>query len=171
LKWLDNALVVCRSGESLGFRKANKLSANGFVWYDTGQSHIMSRTTFRNCGYRSDKYNQYDTSLLRGCGDEPEYGCSSSSSVFGFLTHSDEFTPEVMQATKDIKFENCGRRFRFSNEALDSVSGRGQNWWDSDGTVSGLGKPTLIGSGLWSVRNWWGVDANGTKKHATSTSS
>jgi hypothetical protein len=162
--WLDNVLVVCRTGESLGFRKANELSGNGFVWYDTNQEHIITRGTYRNCGYRSDLYNQYDTSTTRGCGDDPTNGCRSDSSVFGFLTHSDQFTPEVMQATKNITFQNCGRRFRFSNEQLDSVSGRAQNWLDSDGSVSGLGVPTLIGSGLWSVKNWWGVDSNGTKQ-------
>lgn len=70
-----------------------------------------------------------------------------------------------MQGTKAIAFQNCGRRFRFSNEALDSVSGRAQNWLDTDGTVSGSGKPTLIGSGLWSSKDWWGVDPNGMSFH------
>lgn len=123
----------------------------------------MTRTTFRNCGYRSDKFNQYDKSPTRGCADNPQNGCNPDSSTFGFLTHSDEFTPEVMQGSKEIKFDNCGRRFRFSNEQLDSVSGRGQNWLDTDGSVSGLGEPTLIGSGLNSVKDWWGVDDEGKR--------
>jgi hypothetical protein len=88
-------------------------------------------------------------------------GCRDDSSVFGFLTHSDEFTPEIMQATSNIRFNNCGRRFKFSNDQLDSVSGRAQNWVDVDGTVSGFGVPTLIGSGLYSVKDWWGVDNEG----------
>jgi hypothetical protein len=47
---MNNALVVCRTGESLGFTKANQLEGNGFVWYDTGQSHILTDVTFQNCG-------------------------------------------------------------------------------------------------------------------------
>lgn len=66
-----------------------------------------------------------------------------------------------MQGTRYITFDNCGRRFKFSQNELDSVSARGQNWLDVDGTVSGLGEATLIGSGLDSAKNWWGVDDEG----------
>lgn len=45
------------------------LKGDGFFWYDTGQEHIITRATFRNCGYRSEQYNQYDTSPTRGCGE------------------------------------------------------------------------------------------------------
>lgn len=93
--WVDRLLAVCRTGEPLGMPSVNadKMDANGFVWYDTGQDHIITQSTFRNCGYRSDEFNQYDDSPDRGCDDDPETGCADSSSTFGFLTHSDEFTP------------------------------------------------------------------------------
>ena len=52
----------------------------GFTWYDTGQRHIVTNSTFRNCdGTRTST-------------------CTSScrnSAVWNLLTHSDQFIPEV----------------------------------------------------------------------------
>ena len=161
--WLNNALIVCRTKSNLGLPgTATNLEGNGIVWYDTGQKHILSQITFRNCGYRSDTYNQYDTSVTRGCGNSSSYGCSPDSSTWGFLTISNEFTPEVMQATKQIQYDDCGRRFKFSHDLLDTASGRAQNWYDIDGTASGTNCPTLIGSGLVKSKDWFGVDDQGT---------
>jgi hypothetical protein len=84
-------------------------------------------------------------------------GCDPSSSTFGFLTHSDEFNPEIMQATSGLVFDNIGRKFRFSRTDIDTVSGRTQNWFDADGSTSGFNEPTLIGSGLSSAGLWWTV--------------
>ena len=141
------------------------MSGNGFFWYDTGQNHLMNDATFRNCGYRSAEYSEYDSSPDRGCGEEDANGCHRNSVVFGLLTHSDQFTPELMQATKKIAFDNCGRRFDLSRWDEDkypsSVSGRNQNWIDTDGTVSGLNEPTIIGSGLSDVESWWQVENDG----------
>jgi hypothetical protein len=158
---MDSLLAVCRTGESLSMPSANafSLEASGFFWYDVYQEHIITRATFRNCGLRSDEYNQYDTSSDRGCsGVDPQKGCRDDSTVFGFLTHSDQFTPQIMQGTKGITFDNCGRRFKFTSDDKDTVSGRGQNWLDADGSVSGLNEPALIGSGLKNASNWWAVD-------------
>jgi hypothetical protein len=159
--WMDNALVVCRTGEALSMPSNNayNLEATGFVWYDTSQEHIMTRATFRNCGIRSDEYSQYDDSPTRGCDPfDGQKGCRGDSTVFRFPTFSDQFTPQVKQGTKEIYFEHCGRRFGFSTEGHESVSGRGLNWLDNDGSVSGLWEPTIIGSGLESVKNWWRAD-------------
>lgn len=159
--WLHNGFIQCRTGENLSFPSNNAyaLTGNGFVWYDTYQEHLMTSVTFRNCGVRADEYAQYDSSPSRGCSSsDTQSGCRDDSSTFGFLTHSDQFTPQVMQATRQITFDNCGRRFRFSMEGLDSVSGRGQSWYDGDGTVSGLYEPTIISSGLPNARSWWTVD-------------
>jgi hypothetical protein len=158
--------VRCRTGESLGLAvagtTARKLEGSGFYWYDTGQHHIITRSTFQNCGFRSGDYTQYDNSPTRGCADDDDdNGCSDESTVFGFLTHSDEFTPEVMQGTKALNFVDCGRKFKYTNGLDDTVSGRGQNWLDVDGSASGMGEPILIGSGLESAKSWWGVDDEG----------
>ena len=81
----------------------------------------MTSSTFRNCGGQS-------ATRTGGCdNDSVENGCSASSSVFKILTHSDQFNPEVMQATKNISFDNCGRRVANSKE-YPSTSGRTQNW-------------------------------------------
>lgn len=127
--------------------------------FSSSPQHIITNSTFRNCGYRSAEFDQYDQSPTRGCvQSEDGYGCWSGSSVFGFLTHSDQFTPEIMQGTRDIRFENCGRRFKFTHGDLETVSGRGQTWLDVDGSVSGLGEATVIASGLNGAKDWWGVD-------------
>ena len=167
---MNNALAVCRTGldvslPNYGASNGNKLSnleGTGFVWYDTNQKHIMTNLIFRNCGYRSEQYDQYDKSPTRGCSDDnPLTGCSEKSSVFVFTTFHDVFTPEIMQATRNIQFQNCGRRFAYQEGLADTVSGRHQNWIDADGSVSGLKVPTLIGSGIDSAARWWGVEDSG----------
>lgn len=132
--------------------------------YDTAQEHIITDSVFRNCGFRSDEYDQYNSAPDRGCGDESEAdtGCSQYSTTFGFLTHSDEFTPEIMQGTRNITFDNCGRRFRFTTTEVETVSGRGQNWLDVDGSISGFGEATLIGSGVDGAYDWWAVEEAST---------
>lgn len=161
--WINRMFVACRTGEDLGLPSpgtAAKLEGSGFYWYDTGQSHIITNSIFQNCGYRSDDFNQYDNTASRGCGTKVDStkGCHEGSTTFGFLTHSDQFVPEVMQATKNLSFRSCGRRFKFTRGWDDTVSGRCQNWLDYDGTASGLNEPVLIGSGLPSSADWWGVD-------------
>jgi len=133
------------------------MPGDGFRWYDTGQEHIITDSTFRNCGYRSEEYSEYDSSPDRGCGDDFDSGCTSSSAVFEFLSHSSEHNPEVMQGTRNISIDSCGRRFSYSSEN-ESVSGRLQNWFDQDGSASGLGVPSVIASGYNSSGMWWKVD-------------
>lgn len=138
------------------------------------------------------EFDEYNQSPERGCPfDDSNLGCDNDSSVWSFnsvrctlhpfllweaqaqshspwnsvpFQHSDKFVPEIMQATTNITYENCGRRFRFIQGDLDSASARQQNWLDADGSASGLGEPTLIGSGIASVTSWWNVDDDG-KKH------
>jgi hypothetical protein len=168
----QNVLVQCRSQIPMIMPKtvlANKLRGDGFRWYDTGQEHIISEITFRNCGYRSRAYDQYDKGLTRGCGNERDIGCMADASVWIFVTHSDQHVPEIMQATRGVKFENCGRRFRFHDfrQALrwhpTSVSARSQNWLDMDGSVTGFNERSVAASGLSDAGMWWQVDHEGKK--------
>ena len=161
--FLDKFLGVCRTGANLGLpsKNAQVMDAYGIVWYDTNQKHIVTNGVFRNCGYRSNDFTQYDNSPTRGCGDDTSTGCNSKSTVFGFITGKDQFTPEIMQATRNIKFDNCGRRFRYTESQVEAVSGRHQNWIDADGSISGNGEETLVVSGLPSVKSWWEVDDEG----------
>jgi G8 domain len=92
--WIDNMLVSCRTGEPLSLpdgSAANYIRANGFGWYDTDQEHIITRSTFRNCGIKLNG---------RGCDSNAASGCDISSSVFTFLTHSSQFNPEIMQVSE-----------------------------------------------------------------------
>ena len=161
--WIDNMLTVCRSGEEIARPTAAQMTqvrGDGFVWYETDQKHIITNSTFRQCGYRSEEFNQYDSSPDRGCGDDSTWGCSSESTVFGLLGYSDQLSPEIMQGTSGIAYESCGRRFAIyrDNPTSSTNSGRIQNWLDMDGSVSGLNEPALIGSGLADSGLWWSAD-------------
>jgi hypothetical protein len=163
---IDQMIVECRSGEEWVMPPGGRpdyVTGDGFFWYDTGQGHIITNAKFRNCGARNAN-NAYDTSPTRGCDTNQFNGCSSGSTVWGFLTHSDQFTPEMMQATSNITYEDCGRRFKLAdfadNNSPSSVSGRGQNWKDEDGSASGLNEATIIASGLADAGHWWKVDSD-----------
>ena len=101
------------------------------------------------------------------------YGASAGdctdSAVFQQLTHSDEFVPECMQITRNITYVNVdvSRIVKYTTALTDpegvTVSGRLQNWIDSDSSVYRPwlgqyasrfeGKATQIGS-MRSVE-WW----------------
>ena len=114
---------------------------SGFQFYDVSQHHILSNCTFRNC-------QVFDECLDGVCGDV---------SAFVSLTHSDQFVPDAfMQATQGILLQNVTTVWRYSTDLTDpggvTVSGRLQTWLDADGSVSGTGVPTILGStraGLW----------------------
>jgi len=65
--------------------------------------------------------------------------------------------PEMMQSTSNVRYEACGRRFRFVDYVADnggtlgnglgsSLSERLQSWRDADGSALGLGSglPVLL---------------------------
>ena len=163
--YIHNAYVRCRTGAAL-LPSDNNMGGTGFEWYDTNQAHIVSNTTFHSCGMRTT--NGAGSLPNDGCGDGST-GCNRLSSVWSLLTHSDEHVPEFMQATKTIIYINCGLRFRndnfvtdqggtLSNGMASTVSERIQSWYDADGTTSGLGVPTIIGSGASEAGDWWRLD-------------
>jgi len=163
--WIHRMLAVCRTGaEPLMTWDAPR--SIGFEWYDTGQAHILTDVTFRNCGLSRDAFE--GSALRRGCGNG-QRGCDQFSSVWSFLTFSDQHVPEVMQATSGVTYESCGRRFRFSNFVTDygknmnnglqsTQSERLQNWVDEDGSVSELGVRALLGSAAPDTHDWWKLD-------------
>jgi hypothetical protein len=163
-----DVLVACRSRTPIvlpSSATASQIPAVGLSWYDTNQEHIIYDITFRNCGYRSASYAQNDKGVTRGCGDERDIGCHPDSSVWSMEAFSDKNVPEVMQATRGVKFENCGRRFRMRDfrptNLPNSNSGRLQNWYDIDGSVTGLRERSVIASGFADAGMWWKVDDDG----------
>ena len=171
--YLHRMLVRCRTGAPLvppcapNCDAATALSGmlgTGFVWYDTAQAHIVSNSTFRNCGVRTAGGAADD-----GCGDGAR-GCSAASSVWSLLAHSDQHVPEFMQATKAIRYGGCGQKLRMGSFVADSgrslnngmsstVSARISSWLDVDGTASDLSPtPILIGSAVTDAGEWWRLD-------------
>jgi len=160
---LTGALIQCRTGSPLDCVNGNacddasigyRFEGSGFDWYDTGQAHILTHVTFRNCGAPSARGG--------GCGDD----CGSTSSTWHFLCHSDEFVPEYMMATAVVGYEDCGRRFRCRdfvednggslNSGMDStVSERISSQLDVDGSASELAGPTIIGNAAAEAGDWW----------------
>jgi hypothetical protein len=168
--WANDMLATCRTNLPIVLpanAKASLLRADGFRWYDTNQEHIITEATFRQCGYRSDEFSHYDQDPTRGCGDETDIGCRKDSSVWSFVTHSDQHVPEMMQGTRAIHFENCGRRFyqhdwrQNGSPHMSSVSAREQNWYDIDGSITGLGGRSVIASGIADAGLWWKIEDEG----------
>jgi len=162
--WVDNMLAVCRSGEEWVMptgASAAHVQGDGFRWYDTNQHNIISNSIFRNCGLRSEDFTQYDTSPLRGCDSlNREHGCSVESSVFTFVTHSDELRPGIIQATKNVTLQNCGRRYRrvdFSSNKTPEASGL-QHLLDADSRITEANVPSVISSGGEGAGMWCDVD-------------
>jgi len=129
-------------------------SYGGFQFYDTGQSHLVTNSTFQNCQVGA-----------RTCADYPGTGCtgtppSVSAKIWTYLTHSDQFTPGLMQQTKNIKYSNVDKNsimVSSTSEKYVSVSGKAACWFDADGTIvpdlQFQGKRVNIGSN-W-TGDWW----------------
>lgn len=166
--WMNRLLHVCRTRDHIELPEpflTKRWAGTGLRWYDTGQEHIITHSIFRNCGIRSNDtyvFDQYEKGDELGCvNDGSNSGCKGQSSVWLFNSHSDLNLPEIMQATKNITYQNCGRRFRFGSDEVESVSARQQNWFDADGTASGVGEPVFMGSGLEGATAWWHADDEG----------
>jgi hypothetical protein len=163
--WVNGMLMECRSNHRpTSFAGCPRASATprwgecnvrdfyffttigGFQWYDVGQNHIVQNSTFRNC--RND---------WSGCIFGSEAGKCNGAAVFTSLTHSDQFVPQIMQITSGINYTNCNNIWRSSTQLTDAtgetVSGRMQSWLDADGTASGTGQRSMIGS-AWADQ-WW----------------
>jgi len=170
--WVDSMLMECRSqnhvptwfngcpaapvrfqnGWSCNVRDSTFFSSfGGFQWYDVGQQHIVTNTTFRNC--RND---------WAYCVNGPSKGICGSTAIFTSLTHSDQFVPELMQVTSGLKYQSVTDLWRYSTQLTDpegvTVSGRCQNWYDADGSASLTGVRTMIGSAR--ANGWWRYNSN-----------
>jgi hypothetical protein len=157
--WVDQLDVTCRSKNSQPKYNNCTYPTNeywkchirdlkffydfaGFQWYDVGQSHIVTNSTFRSC-----------TNLW------PERtGSCNFCHHWTVLTHSDQFVPEVMQATRNIRYENCNMTnlWRYETRKENTVSGRLTNWIDQDGSVSGRSDGPFIMGSTW-ANDWWNL--------------
>uniref|UniRef100_A0A7S3L0I4 G8 domain-containing protein n=1 Tax=Amphora coffeiformis TaxID=265554 RepID=A0A7S3L0I4_9STRA len=160
--WMDQILHVCRSGEQLELPdefNTEEWTGSSMYFQTEGYKYIISNSIFRNCGVRDDKYNQYDNSPTRGCpADGSNTGCKAGSAVFYFTSFKDNLLPEINEATTNITYENCGRRFMSTYEEYETNMAMRECWIDADGSTSGLGEPTFIVSGTNRSKAWWRAD-------------
>jgi len=157
--YITNMLVQCRSKEHLPQTTCPSGSCNerdnsffdtfaGFQWYDVFQNHIITNSEFRNC--------DRDWPLCNNNWNGP---CNGAA-MFWTLTHSNQFVPEIMQSTRNIKFTNCNPdatlQFTVAQDQKQTVSGRLTNWIDNDGSIfpdAFPGQAVILGS-KW-ANNWW----------------
>ena len=125
----------------------------GFTFYDTWVQTVLSNITIRNTDdvnavwVRQTPVDRYEQ---RVC-------------ALRLTDHSDQFLPQGINAIKDIQFINvsdearlcinhCGEECR--DTAKPTMASKMQNIWDYDGSISGSGYPTIVGSNI----DWWNAD-------------
>jgi len=178
--WVDQMLVNCRSGHLPTYLSGCNItgtshtacnardttwwtSAQGFRFYDTGQSHLVSNSIFQNC-----------KPLKPTCASYPGTGCTGTPPSFGvkvwtYLTHSDQFTPGLMQQTKNISYVNVDVNSIIAtttNERYVTVSGKAANWIDNDGTIVPTltkYKGSMVNIGSNWTNDWWKFSSNCTE--------
>jgi len=178
--WIDQMLVNCRSAHIPTYLSGCNITGTthsacnvrdtaywagtqGFRFYDVGQSHLISNSIFTNC-----------RPLAGNCANYPDVGCKGTPpartvKVWTYLTHSDQYTPGLMQQTINISYVNVDVNSVMASatsERYVTVSGKAANWIDNDGTIV----PTLtkykggrvnIGSN-W-TNDWWKFSSNCTE--------
>ncbi|KAF2078218.1 hypothetical protein CYY_000508 [Polysphondylium violaceum] len=137
--WFDQGYVNGQSGNILS--NSQKYDRQGFQFYDTYVKTILSNIKFANFIAKTSPAS-----------DEED------NRVIISMTHSDVFKPQGMSVTKNITFENVAAAQKIGHNVVDTGSSRYFNYIDSDGSFSGRGVPTLIGSHV----NWWNFDSSCT---------
>lgn len=109
----------------------------GFQFYDTFVKSVLTRVTFRN------------------------FPLSATESAIRFMDHSDQFNPQGINAVKGLRFENVAQRIRLKqcgadcgNQYDETMSARIASVWDHDGSLTGSGVPSIVGSNFM----WWKLD-------------
>ncbi|MDQ3235287.1 MAG: hypothetical protein M3Q07_26045, partial [Pseudobdellovibrionaceae bacterium] len=144
--FLHNALF---NGETpnkalLNFKPASRYT-RGFQFYDTASRTIVKNVTFKNI-----KKLKNDTNMR-----------SRNSCAFYNMTHSDEFTPEYMTVVAGIKYINVDESQKFCHDTQNTLAARNFNLIDADGSATGKGTPTIVGSG---DIDFWKIDSRCTKQ-------
>jgi len=87
------------------------------------------------------------------------------------LTHSDQFTPDTMIATSNVRYEGVSPNETWAtllgvtvNASYPTQSHRSQNWGDADGSLSRTGRPTQLGCSRAQTGWWWRLDEKCARK-------
>jgi len=81
------------------------------------------------------------------------------------LQLKDNLLPEIVKATINITYDNCGRRFVSEYEEYETNMAMHECWIDADGSTSGIGVPTFIVSGTNRSKGWWRADDEGMNQY------
>ncbi|KAM9952753.1 hypothetical protein ACTFIR_007808 [Dictyostelium discoideum] len=134
--WLSNAIVDGQTGNILS--KSQSYNRQGFQFYDTYVTTILSHITFRN-------FIQNPTSVY------PD----DDNVVIIALTFSDLYKPQFISSTINITLENILPAQIIGHKIVpDSGSSRFFNFIDWDGSLVGTNVPTIVGS----HEKWWSYD-------------
>ena len=135
---LTNGIIDGYSGNREGGQFT--MNTQAFEFYDTRVLTMLTDLTIRN--YNPDP---------KRVGDER---VDLDNRGFISMTHSDIFKPEGMNAVKNIKFENVKYSHIFGHLIRTNPptgSSKAFNVVDHDGSVSGLGIPSILGA----HPTWW----------------
>ena len=72
-----------------------------------------------------------------------------------------DFSPTQLRSEGQWPIDFRGMLLRNGPARFERAGERYQHWFDADGSVTGLGVPSLIGSGLVDTGLWWKVDDDG----------
>ncbi|HYX32321.1 MAG TPA: hypothetical protein VE954_04355, partial [Oligoflexus sp.] len=86
---------------------------------------------------------------------------SRNTCAFYNMTHSDEFSPEFMTVVSGIRYINVDESQKICHDTQNTLAARNFNFIDADGSATGTGTPTIVGSG---DINFWKVDSRCVKQ-------
>ncbi|MBL8911875.1 MAG: hypothetical protein JNM17_14375, partial [Archangium sp.] len=133
---IQSAVVVASSQNTQHFGWLQTGYYRGFQFYDTGTQTVLSDVVFRN-------FQPVTPGMCNNCNN-----CALLTMV-----HSDEFTPQNMNATQRLYFDAVHESVRFCSSNTGTLASRNFNLYDSDGSATRLpgdGLPMgarLVGSG------------------------
>ena len=155
---LENILIECRTSnaptrwdelrtwhQELKFWESNY---DGFGWYDQGQRHIVDGIEFEGCEEASGLF------VLWSGGDRAHAQVQMSTRRVAYKVNGSKVSPPVNAISWMGPTEPCSWD---PNRTMIQQQWMQQNWMDLDGTASGRGSPTLIGSAL--AGSWWQLDS------------
>jgi hypothetical protein len=119
---IRSALVAGETGNTrnLGYR-AQSWYRHGFQFYDTDTQTILRDVVFRN--FHSDPY--------------PGLQRSDNNCALFSMTHSDQYTPQRMNAVAGIHFAAVDDAQRICHDDKGTLSSRNFNFFDADGSATG----------------------------------
>eukprot|EP01122_Echinamoeba_exundans_P010929 TRINITY_DN4198_c0_g1_i2.p1 TRINITY_DN4198_c0_g1~~TRINITY_DN4198_c0_g1_i2.p1 ORF type:complete len:1151 (-),score=166.29 TRINITY_DN4198_c0_g1_i2:5-3457(-) len=145
--WIDNVLV-------------NQLTSNpirsipvsqGFQFYDTLVKTIVSNIEFRNFQPQS---------VVPSADADPRW----DNRCVVTMTHSDIYKPQGISLIRNTTFTNVAHSQKLGHTIAETGSSRYFNLLDWDGSFSGTGTRTIIGSS--SDGDWWRLNSDCTKESA-----